>query len=385
MKVLIICPPDSDFSLAGKLFNLDKTPYEGEVEIIEETGNKILFKFPEHETIYSWSTGHLRRGKQGEMRLIDTNNTVLKVVTNHDLQSVGHEDDAIVDDDIELEITGRRLIDIEFDPRKSVPLRTGTIVDEFFSRAVGVLPGTNIMVTGDPGIGKSANLIEIITLIKKNMGDNVKIGYISAEMDEDDCREFIKFYPEFNSVPILLMADYLYGEGAKLPISAVVKGYLNNGFDIVVLDSIIEVQSIIQEELGLTQKKGEAWMLDLMRTHNKGNNRRNAYTAFLSIQQKNKGGQYVGSKRLEHMTTAFLQLLWDTKEKGKRYMVFEKNRKGKEKVRLYYNFANESGIKYDEKRYRTELQVLEKLQQTGADLEQMELEEFENMFTNENE
>ena len=122
-------------------------------------------------------------------------------------------------------------------------------------------------------------------------------------------------------------------------------------------------------------------MLDLMAKHNSGFNRLNLFTTFLIIQQKNKSGQYVGSKRLEHMTTAFLQLLWDPKEKGKRYMVFEKNRKGKEKVKLYYNLSKEKGITYDEVRHQKELEFMEILQQNNSlGIEELGQLSFEELF-----
>lgn len=137
-----------------------------------------------------------------------------------------------------------------------------------------------------------------------------------------------------------------------------------------------------QEDLGINSfKKGERYMLDLMNKHNKGHNKLNLYTSFLAIQQKNKSGQYVGSKRLEHMTTGFLQLLWDPKEKGKRYMLFEKNRKGKEKVKLYYSLSKEKGIVYDEIRHRKELEFMEILQQNnGLDLDEIEELDFAKLF-----
>jgi hypothetical protein len=81
------------------------------------------------------------------------------------------------------------------------------------------------------------------------------------------------------------------------------------------------------------------------------------------------------------MTSAFLNLGWDTKEKGKRYMMFEKNRKGKEKVKLFYSFAKEGGLVYDEIRHEKELQILERLQKPSESVvDEFDVSEFEKMF-----
>ena len=282
--------------------------------------------------------------------------------------------------DINLDITPTFLKDIQWDPKMFTPLKTGTFLDEFASTKGGWQPATNIMITGDPGIGKSSNMIEILTKIKE-LDPTKKVAYISAEMEAEDFEEFLQFYPGLESIPILFLGEYLHED--KYPIWQVVQSFLNPGYDIVVLDSMIEIQMMIQEELNLPQKKGEAHMLKLMRKHNKGFNENKSYTCFLAIQQKNKSGQYVGSKRLEHMTTAFLQLLWDTKEKGKRYMIFEKNRKGSVKHRLYYSFGTE-GIVYDSKRYQQEKELLELTGISGADADsiaEMSLSEFSKMFS----
>ena len=278
-----------------------------------------------------------------------------------------------------LDITPTLLKDIDWDPKLFQPYKTGTYLDSYWSRKGGILPGTNTMITGDPGIGKSSNMMEILTKLKDNNPD-LKVAYVSAEMEPEDLQEFLQFYPGLDEIPFLFLADYMY-EDDGIPVWQVLSGFLAPGYDVVVFDSLIEIQTIVQEELGLTGRKGEAWMLKFMRGHNKGFNKSNSYTSFLSIQQKNKSGQYVGSKRLEHMTTAFLQLLWDPTEKGKRYMVFEKNRKGKEKVKLYYNFTDGDGIQYDVKRHTIELEILETLQSGGDDLiEDLTAEGFGNLF-----
>lgn len=265
-------------------------------------------------------------------------------------------------DSVEVETT--RLKDINFDPRMFQPIRTGTYMDDFVSYKGGFMPGINIMLTGDPGVGKSSNLMDILVNVKET-DETKRVLYVSAEMNEIDVKEFEQYYPGLGEIDFLYIGNYVTNPDLNIKPYQALISVLNQGWDLVVMDSLVEVQSMVQEDLALPQKKAEKWMLDLMKTHNSGHNKKNIYTAFLCIQQKNKGGSYVGSKRLEHMTSAFLELCWDKKEKGKRYMMFEKNRKGKEKVKLYYNFAKEGGLVYDEVRHTKELQILERLQTTS--------------------
>jgi predicted ATP-dependent serine protease len=237
------------------------------------------------------------------------------------------------------------------------------------------------MITGDPGIGKSSNLMDLLIGIKKT-DPTKRVLYISAEMDKVDLEEFLQFYPGLEEIDFLFLGEYLTDPESKFKPYIALQATLEKGWDIVVVDSLYETQSMIQEDLDINSfKKGERYMLDLMKKHNSGFNRLNSYTAFLVIQQKNKSGQYVGSKRLEHMTTAFLQLLWDPKEKGKRYAIFEKNRKGKEKVKLYYNMDAAKGIIYDEVRHTKELEFMEIMQQNNLlGLDSLETVDFEKLF-----
>lgn len=279
-----------------------------------------------------------------------------------------------------IEVETTRLKDINFDPRIFEPIKTGTYLDKFVSYKEGFMPGVNIMLTGDPGVGKSSNLMEILVNVKQNEPTK-KVLYISAEMNELDVKEFEQYYPGLEDVDFLYIGNYVTDPDLNVRPYQALMSVLNKGWDMVVMDSIVEVQSMIQEDLNFTSKKGEKWMLDLMKRHNSGHNKENIFTTFLCIQQMNKGGTYVGSKRLEHMTSAFLTLCWDKKEKGKRYMMFEKNRKGKEKVKLYYTFDKVKGIVYDEERHEKEMLILERLQTPSEfGVEEFDLSSFEKLF-----
>jgi hypothetical protein len=63
-----------------------------------------------------------------------------------------------------------------------------------------------------------------------------------------------------------------------------------------------------------------------------------------------KGGSYVGSSKLKHMTTSMMLLDWDGVENsGKRFMEFSKNRVGQVNKKLYFDL--EGGVSFDEARY----------------------------------
>ena len=299
---------------------------------------------------------------------------------------VEKEDDPLIDDfDPEsFEIETTKLKNINFDPRIFCPIETGTYIDQFISYKGGFLPGVNMMLTGDPGVGKSSNLMDILVNVKKN-DPTKKVLYVSAEMNELDVKEFEQYYPGLEDIDFLYIGNYVTDPDLNIKPYQALMAVLHKGWDMVVMDSFVEVQSMIQEDMGLTAKRGEKWILDLMKTHNSGHNKSGAFTTFLCIQQMNKGGSYVGSKRLEHMTSAFLTLCWDKKEKGKRYMMFEKNRKGKEKIKLYYSFAKEGGIVYDETRHEKELIILERLQSTSDfGIEEFDVKDFEKLFAEDN-
>lgn len=279
-----------------------------------------------------------------------------------------------------IEIKTTRLADVNFDPKLFIPIKTGTYLDTFFSYKGGILPGINIMGTGDPGVGKSSNFMEMLVNIKK-YDDTRRVLYVSSEMSEVDVKEFEKYYPGLENIDFLFLSQYITNPELNIKPVHALQSVLHQGWDIIVLDSLIEIQSSIMEDLDLSTKQTEKWMLDLMAKHNQGYNKEGIYSTFFCIQQKNKSGQYVGSKRLEHMTSAFIQFNWHPKENGKRYMIFEKNRKGKERVPLYYWFS-ETGIAYDEKRHAKELEILSRLQTAESlTLGEMDLDEFEKMLS----
>jgi predicted ATP-dependent serine protease len=278
------------------------------------------------------------------------------------------------------EIKTTVLSEINVDPSLYKPIKTGTYIDRFWSRKGGIMPGTNVMVTGDPGIGKSSVMMDLLQGIKE-IDPNKKVLYVSAEMthiDMMDPEEFLSYYPGLlNKVEFLFAGDYLEDENGP-SFSTAFETVLQRGYDVVVLDSLIETQSIIQEEFGLgSGKKAEKYILNLIQKHNQAQNTANKYTAFLLIQQVNKDGEFAGSKRLVHMLTAFLKLKWDVESRAKRYMVFDKNRRGEVKMRLYFKLGK--GVEYDDVKFEDEIKlgdILSKNNDLAEELTELELAEL---------
>ena len=239
-----------------------------------------------------------------------------------------------------------KLDDLNINQDLFKPMATGTSFDKFVSQDGGFMPGSNIMAAGAPGIGKTTVLLDLLSNLHE-AGKSVL--FISAEMSQIDMARYLQRFPNWGQLPILFLADYT----DSCP-KTVIESVLNQGWDLVLTDSYTEVNDSVKEACGLTRGKTEKWFLDLMIANNKGKNKDKVYTTFVTILQLSKGGQFVGSNKLKHMTTSMMQLDWDGSENsGRRYMEFSKNRVGQVGKKLYFDL--EGGVSYDEARYARDL------------------------------
>ena len=238
-----------------------------------------------------------------------------------------------------------KLDDLQIDDSLFSPMQTDTIIDKFVSNDGGFLPGTNIMAAGAPGVGKTTVLLEMLSKLHAN---GKKVLFISAEMSQIDMARYLKRFPNWGQLPILFLGDYV-DECPK----EVVESALNQGWDLILTDSYTEVNDTVKEACNLTRSKTEKWFLDLMIKHNKGGNKTKTYTCFVTILQLSKGGQFVGSNKLKHMTTSMLHLDWEGGENGRRYMEFSKNRCGQVGKKLY--FSIQDGVDFNQARWERDL------------------------------
>ena len=241
-----------------------------------------------------------------------------------------------------------KLDDLKFNDDLFVPMPTGTIADKFFSNEGGFMPGSNIMAAGAPGVGKTTVLLELLHKVNA-ANPNKKVLFISAEMNQLDMARYLKRFPHWGQLPILFLSDYTDQNPQQI-----IESTLNQGWDLVLTDSYTEVNDTVKEECNLTRSKTEKWFLDLMIAQNQGKNKRKVYTTFITILQLSKGGTFVGSNKLKHMTTAMMELNWKGGENStQRYMEFSKNRLGQVGQKMYFNF--EGGVTFDGARYQRDL------------------------------
>ena len=237
-----------------------------------------------------------------------------------------------------IELNLVKMKDVTFNDDLFIPMKTKTIVDSVLSTEGGVFPGTNTVVIGDPGVGKSTVLLDWVA----NLQDQgKKVLFISGEMNDIDMYGYVKRFPKFGKVPIMFLQDY-----SDCPKQAV-EQVLQEGYDVVLIDSWAEVTSMVKDQMGWARNKVESWLLDLLEKQNKANNDANKNTAFICIQQMTKQGEFAGSNRIKHMTTAMAALRFDGSGKdSERYIEFSKNRRGSVGEKIYFSLHRGGTVDY---------------------------------------
>lgn len=227
-----------------------------------------------------------------------------------------------------------KIKDLSFNDKIFNPIRTGnTNLDLFISSDGGFMPASNVILIGSPGIGKSTVGLDFVTRARKQ---GKKVLFISGEMNRIDMFRYCKRFPAFAELDILFMSDYMKTN----PVVAVEK-VLQSGYDMVLVDSWAEVCRALQDFSGMSKSQAESWFLDVMEKHNEGFNEAKLFTCFLIIQQVTKNGDFLGSNRLKHMTSAMLELTRD-REAGASVMEFSKNRMGTAGEQIVFNISRET-------------------------------------------
>jgi len=227
-----------------------------------------------------------------------------------------------------------RIKDLSFDSKIFSPIRTGnTNLDLFISSDGGFMPASNVILIGSPGIGKSTVGLDFVVRAKKQ---GKKVLFISGEMNRIDMFRYCKRFPAFAELDILFMSDYMKSN----PVTAVEK-VLQSGYDMVLVDSWAEICRALQDFSGMSKSQAESWFLDVMEKHNEGANQAELFTCFLIIQQVTKNGDFLGSNRLKHMTSAMLEMTHD-REEGRSVMEFSKNRMGTAGEKIVFNISRET-------------------------------------------
>ena len=276
-----------------------------------------------------------------------------------------------------------RMRNVNFDPDLFRNYMTGTVLDELLCSYKGLPKGVNYMVIGDPGVGKTTIILDILSDISR-VQPGVKVLFISAEMNEIDLAIYVQRFPKFQDLDILFVEPN-FEEGCQTHNLEVITNVLKQGWDIVAIDSFYELQGIVKEEEQITLKKAESVLLSLIKQQNKADNDSAVNTTFLTIQQVTKTGAFLGSNRLKHSITAMMELRLDNPKNiySDRYAIFTKHRRGDVGVRLYYDLSATGDVFYDEERYTQDKQ-LRKIQSAAANSLRNFADKFDMIFNKQN-
>lgn len=272
-----------------------------------------------------------------------------------------------------------KMKDIQFEKGLFENWMTGKIMDELLCSYKGLPKGVNYMVIGDPGVGKTTIILDLLSDL--SLYNSAKVLFVSAEMNEIDLAIYVQRFPKFQNLDILFVEGEFEQEPHSCKTLERLSAILDQGWDVVAIDSFYELQGIIKEEENITLKKAESMLLSLMKQQSKGGNSKSINTTFLTIQQVTKSGAFVGSNRLKHSITAMMELRLENPKNiySDHYAVFTKHRRGDVGVRLYYDLGSTGDVFYNEERYRNDQQI-RRLQSNAANSIRNLADQFDLLF-----
>ena len=270
------------------------------------------------------------------------------------------------------------MCDLSFDPKLFESFSCGTALDELLSSHCGLPRGVNYMIIGDPGVGKTTIILDMLANMQ-NHYPKARILFISAEMNEIDLTVYVERYSKFQTLPILFVETDFDNE---IHNWEVVKEVVEQGWDIVAIDSFYELQGIIKDEENIRMKDAESWLLQLIKKQNKAQNDRHLNCTFLTIQQVTKSGNFVGSNRLKHSITAMMELRLENPKNiySDRYITFSKHRRGDVGVKLFYSLSSTGDVSFDEQRFRQDQRIKHMQSEVAGQIRDF-ADQFDKLFT----
>lgn len=220
---------------------------------------------------------------------------------------------------------------LSFDENLFNPIKTNSELDVILSTEGGLMPGTNMVLVGGPGSGKTTVALDILSNCTTQ---GYKCLFVSAEMDEIAFYKYCRRIPKFAHVQVLFLKNYMNN------IKETLEHVFNMGYDLVCIDSMAEVIGMYKDTYKVTESKAESWLLHLQDKHKKGENSHRYYTTFINIQQVTKQDEFVGSNRLKHMTDAMAHIQ-RSKDGLERTIHFTKNRDCDKDFKVYFAIHNE--------------------------------------------
>jgi predicted ATP-dependent serine protease len=248
--------------------------------------------------------------------------------------------------------------DTYIDPAFFETYRTETPIDMVLSEDGGLLKAFIYMLTGDAGCGKSTVVLDLLANLLR-VNPDLRILFVSAEMNKYQLMKYMKRFPKCKEIDIL----YVKARDNTDDWTATV-AVLSEGYDVVAIDSIVEMENVISKEVGASTKEAENLFLSEVMKHAEGVNDRGALTSFILVQQFTKGGTFLGANRLIHDVDGSIVLRKEGESRfSPRYLMFTKHRGGDSHERLYYDLTAGGDIIYDGERLERE----RKLHQLQAD------------------
>ena len=226
-----------------------------------------------------------------------------------------------------------KLNELNIDKKMLETMKSGLAIDSLLSEDGGIPCASNYMMIGDPGVGKTTVLLDILASVQ-NKGR--KCLFISGEMGRKQMFKYTERFKQFGTVQTLFMADYLDHNTKD-----VIEQVLSIGWDLILIDSAAEIIDGVRDDNNWDRKTAESWLVDVCVRNNKGENKENKFTSFLIIQQVTKAGVFVGSNKLKHMFDAMGEMRKESeKDGGGTYITFSKNRNGSAGIKFGYQLSN---------------------------------------------
>jgi DNA repair protein RadA/Sms len=225
--------------------------------------------------------------------------------------------------------------ELSFNDSLFKPFKTNSELDIILSTDGGLMPGTNIIIAGGPGSGKTTVVLDMMS---KYTQQGLKCLYVSAEMDEIGHYKYCKRMPNFGCVQTLFLKGY------QDNIKDVIEHVFSLGYDVIAIDSIAEVLEMYKSLYKTTEYAAESWYLNLQDRMKKGENELSYNTSFINIQQVTKSNDHKGSNRLKHAVDAF-STIERSKDGLERSIHFDKNRDCDKDFKMYFSIYKE-GVHY---------------------------------------
>ena len=132
-----------------------------------------------------------------------------------------------------------KMKDIQFEKELFENWMTGKIMDELLCSYKGLPKGVNYMVIGDPGVGKTTIILDLLSDL--SMYNSANVLFVSAEMNEIDLSIYVQRFPKFQNLDILFVEGEFEQEPHSCKTLERLSSILDQGWDVVAIDSFYEL------------------------------------------------------------------------------------------------------------------------------------------------